>query len=69
MPVFRNSENVSMLNALWACQGQKEALERDSKGHWAGRRVVLGTILFSCHFCPTETVALEPGVENWSLCS
>lgn len=31
--MFRSSENVSVLSVLWACQGGKEALERDSKGH------------------------------------
>lgn len=33
MPVLRNSENVTVLSALWACQGGKEGLERGSKGH------------------------------------
>lgn len=58
--MFRNSENVSVLNVLWACQGGKKALERDSKGHCCLGRDKGGT--WSCagaQFCFPATSVLQ----------
>lgn len=46
--MFRKSENVSVLSALWAWQGGKEALERGSKGHCCLGREKGGT--WNCWF-------------------
>lgn len=46
--MFRNSENVIVLSALWAYQGGKEALERDIKGHCCLSREKGGT--WNCCF-------------------
>lgn len=48
MPVLRSSEIVTVLGALWACQGGKEALERGSKGHCCLGREKGGT--WNCWF-------------------